>query len=225
MERGFRGVYLLFVLFYSFVVATRRSLGELAYPCLLFVLMVLFMRPKRGIFRHLTFLLGFEGVLFLAALFNPGVPILNTPVGAITWEGVYTFFLLLGKAFLSSAMVVVISNSLGFSTLLAEMEWLRFPRVLILTLAFTYRYLDLFADEARRMRRALESRAFGLGRREYYRLLASLIGEIFVRSYRRSGRVYMAMISRGYGEFPRFENGPSITPVVALLLLLLGVVL
>lgn len=218
-------MYLPFVLLYSFFVATRGSLGELAYPALLLGVMVFLLRPKVGTFRHLTFLLGFEGFLFLAALFNPGTAILSTPIGAITREGLSTFLLLLSKAFLSSAMVVVVSNSLGFPLLLAEMERLHFPGVFILTVAFTYRYIDLFAEEASRMRRALESRAVGVGRLEYYRLLASLIGEIFVRAYRRSGRVYAAMLSRGYGEFPRFENSLSLKPVVVTLLLLLGVVL
>ncbi|AEH24390.1 ABC-type cobalt transport system, CbiQ permease component [Pyrococcus yayanosii CH1] len=146
-------------------------------------------------------------MVFSLTLFNPGRPIVNTPLGPITHEGVRSFLLLLGKAFLSSGATVVIVNSVGFSRILAEMEALKFSNIITLTLAFTYRYLDVFIGEAMRMKRALDSRAFGIGRLEYYRKLGALIGEVFVRAYMRSERVYWAMLSRGFGEFPKVDEG------------------
>lgn len=214
-------MYLPFIFLYALGVVTRKNLTELAYFALLFLAVILTMRPGRGVFKKLGFLLGFESLLFVMALFNPGKPLLETPLGPITHEGVYSFFTLLGKAFLSAGTAMVVTSSVGFSRILAEMKALRFPRILTLTLAFTYRYLDLFADEAVRMKRALDSRAFGVGRREYYRKLGSLLGEVFVRAYLRNGRIYRAMLSRGFGEFPSLEEpGPSVqTAMLALLAL------
>ncbi len=173
-------MYLLFIFLYAIGVVTRKSPAELAYFGAVFLMVVILMRPRRGFLKKLGFLLGFEGLLFILALFNPpGRPLLNTPpLGPITHEGgVGSFLMLLGKAFLSAGTAVVVVNSAGFSRILAEMKRLRFPRVLVLTLAFTYRYLDLFAREAVRMKRALDSRAFGgVGRMEYYRRLGSLSG-------------------------------------------------
>ena len=199
-------MYLPFIFIYAIGVVTRKSLGELIYFALLFLAVVLMMKPKRGVLKRLGFLLGFEGLLFILALFNPGRPLLNTPFGPITYEGLHSFFLLLGKAFLSAGTAVVIVNSVGFSRVLGEMERLRLPRILTLTLAFTYRYVDLFIEEAVRMKRALDSRAFGVGKTEYYRRLGSMLGEIFVRAYLRNGRIYSAMLSRGFGEFPKTEE-------------------
>lgn len=215
-------MYLLFIFLYAIGVVMRKSPAELAYFGAVFLMVVILMRPRRGVLKKLGFLLGFEGLLFILALFNPGRPLLNTPLGPITHEGVGSFLMLLGKAFLSAGTAVVVVNSAGFSRILAEMKRLRFPRVLVLTLAFTYRYLDLFAREAVRMKRALDSRAFGVGRMEYYRRLGSLIGEVFVRAYLRNGRIHRAMLSRGFGEFPALEEpGPSFQ-TLALVLLSLG---
>ncbi|WP_010478778.1 energy-coupling factor transporter transmembrane component T family protein [Thermococcus zilligii] len=214
-------MYLPFVFLYAVGVVTRESLTELAYFALLFLAVTLIIRPERSVFKKLGFLLGFEGLLFVMALFNPGRPLLETPLGWITHEGVYSFFMLLGKAFLSAGTAVVVINSAGFPRILAEMEALKFPKVLTLTLAFTYRYLDLFTEEAVRMKRALDSRAFGVGRKEYYGKLGSLMGEVLVRAYLRNGRIYKAMLSRGFGEFPRLEEpGPNVqTAMLALLAL------
>lgn len=218
-------MYLLFLLIYALAVVTRKSLSELAYFGIVLIGLIIFLRPKRSIFKHLGFLLGFEGLLFIFALFNSGEPLVSTPIGAITNEGIHSFFLLLGRAFLSSSAVVVTSNSLGFSRVLAEMEELRFPRILILTLAFTYRYLDLFKDEALRMKRALDSRAFGIEKREYYQKLGALLSEIFVRAYIRNDKIYKAMLSRGFGEFPKFERHKSILPLIFSVIALIGVLI
>ncbi|ASJ13499.1 energy-coupling factor transporter transmembrane component T family protein [Thermococcus thioreducens] len=215
-------MYLPFIFLYAIGVVTRKSLTELAYFGLIFLIVVLTMRPKKGVFKKLGFLLGFEGFLFILALFNPGKPVLETPIGPITHEGIYSFFMLLGKAFLSAGAALVVTNSVGFSRILAEMEALRFPRILTLTLAFTYRYLDLFVDETTRMKRAVDSRAFGVGRKEYYRKLGSLIGEVFVRAYLRNGRIYRAMLARGFGEFPSLEEPRPNAKTATLALLALG---
>ena len=179
---------------------------------------------KRALFKHLGFFLGFESFLFILALFTPGESAVTTPFGIITYEGIQRFSLLLGKAFLSSSAVVVVSNSLGFPYILAEMETLHFLRILVLTLAFTYRYLELFEEEALRMKRALNSRTFNIGKIEYYRKLGALIGETFARAYIRSIKIHWAMLSRGFGEFPKVTEERRVEPPV-LTLIALGVTL
>lgn len=217
-------LYLIFIFIYALLIVTRTSLTELFYFLPVLMTLILLLKPKRALFKHLGFLLGFEGFLFILALFTPGKPVVTTPLGIITYEGIQRFSLLLGKAFLSSSAVVVVSNSLGFPYVLAEMETLHFPRILVLTLAFTYRYLELFEEEALRMKRALDSRAFNIGKIEYYRKLGMLIGEIFARAYMRSVRIHWAMLSRGFGEFPKVAEERRLEPLL-LTLIALGVVL
>ncbi|WP_175059127.1 energy-coupling factor transporter transmembrane protein EcfT [Thermococcus sp. 2319x1] len=217
-------MYLIFIFIYALLIVTRTSLVELFYFLPVLMALILLLKPKRTLFKHLGFLLGFEGLLFILALFTPGEPALKTPLGVVTYEGIQRFSLLLGKAFLSSSAVVVVSNSLGFPYILAEMESLGFPRILVLTLAFTYRYLELFEEEALRMKRALDSRAFNVGKIEYYRKLGTLIGEIFTRAYMRSVRIHWAMLSRGFGEFPKVNEERRLEPLI-LTLIALGVAL
>ncbi|ACS90371.1 energy-coupling factor transporter transmembrane component T [Thermococcus sibiricus] len=217
-------MHLIFIFIYALVIVTRTSLAELFYFLPILMVLILLFKPKRMLFKHLGFLLGFEGFLFILALFTPGDPLVTTPLGTITSEGIQRFSLLLGKAFLSSSAVVVISNSLGFPYLLGEMEALRFPRILVLTLAFTYRYLELFEEEALRMKRALDSRAFNIGKIEYYRKLGALIGETFARAYIRSIKIHWAMLSRGFGEFPKVTKERRVEPLI-LTLIALGVAL
>lgn len=90
-------MYLPFIFLYAFGVVTRKSLGELVYFFLLFAAVVVAFRPEKSTLKKLTFLLGFEGFLFLLALFNPGETILSTPFGDVTREGLNSFFLLLGE--------------------------------------------------------------------------------------------------------------------------------
>ncbi|WP_167884978.1 hypothetical protein [Pyrococcus sp. ST04] len=47
----------------------------------------------------------------ITALFTPGKTLISTPLGDITKEGVHNYFLLLGKAYLSSSMAVVLTSS------------------------------------------------------------------------------------------------------------------
>jgi len=94
----------------------------------------------------------------------------------------------------------------------------------VLTLAFTYRYLELFEEEALRMKRALDSRAFNIGKIEYYRKLGALIGETFARACVRSVKIRWAMISRGFGEVPKVTEERRVEPPV-LTLIALGVTL
>ena len=87
--------------------------------------------------------------------------------------------------------------------ILAGLERLRVPRTLVSITAFMIRYGDVIGDELRRMRIARESRGAGSGRLGQAHAVATSAGALFVRSYERGERVYLAMASRGYvGSMP-----------------------
>jgi cobalt/nickel transport system permease protein len=66
-----------------------------------------------------------------------------------------------------------------------------------------YRYSFILIDEMHRMKRARDSRCFG-GRWFWQtKVIGHMIGTLFLRSFHRGERVYMAMLSRGYhGTMP-----------------------
>jgi cobalt/nickel transport system permease protein len=61
-----------------------------------------------------------------------------------------------------------------------------------------YRYLFVLIDEAERLNRARSSRTFSASRLRRWHTLASLIGQLFVRSTERAERIYAAMSARGW---------------------------
>jgi cobalt/nickel transport system permease protein len=72
-----------------------------------------------------------------------------------------------------------------------------------------YRYLGLFVDEVRRMKRARECR--GGGGRWLWQTgrMGHLAGAMFLRSYERGERVYLNLLSRGYrGRFYHRQHQP-----------------
>ncbi|HET9858521.1 MAG TPA: cobalt ECF transporter T component CbiQ [Nocardioidaceae bacterium] len=102
---------------------------------------------------------------------------------------------------------VIASLTLAATTeprdLLTGLEKLRFPNQLVQIMGFMMRYLDVVAEEMRRMRIARESRGFQARNVRHWPVLARSAGALFIRSYERGERVHLAMMSRGYtGTMP-----------------------
>jgi len=88
--------------------------------------------------------------------------------------------------------------------LLVGLERLRMPQQLVQIMGFMIRYVDVVADEMRRMRIARESRGFDARNPRHWSVLGRSAGALFIRSYERGERVHLAMVSRGYtGSMPR----------------------
>jgi cobalt/nickel transport system permease protein len=94
--------------------------------------------------------------------------------------------------------MILLSNTTPFSSLLLTMKRLGVPRLLVTILALLYRYLFVLIDEAERLHRARASRTFSTSRTKKWQMLASLIGQLFVRSTERAERIYSAMTARGW---------------------------
>ena len=93
--------------------------------------------------------------------------------------------------------------------LLAGLERLRVPNLLVQIMGFMIRYLDVVTDEMHRMRIARESRGFNARNVRHWPVLARSAGALFIRCYERGERVHLAMLSRGYtGTMPR-ASGPG----------------
>ena len=113
-------------------------------------------------------------------------------------DGWRLFLLLVAKSTLCLLAMVLLSNTTPFSRLLDVLRALRVPGLLITTLALMYRYIFVLIDESHRLRRARSSRTFVRGRRGAWKGLATVIGQLFVRSTERAERVYAAMCARGW---------------------------
>jgi cobalt/nickel transport system permease protein len=117
-----------------------------------------------------------------------------------TDQGLWAFFSILVKAWLSVWVSGLLVATTPFPELLAGMRALKIPDVLVTLIGFTYRYLFVLVDEAMRLQTARDARSVGSGGTLFWRakVLGAMIGSLFIRSYERSERIYHAMVSRGY---------------------------
>ena len=100
-----------------------------------------------------------------------------------------------------------------FPDMVHALEHLHVPAVLTTIVSFLYRYLFVLTDEVMRLLRARQSRSgtvAGLksGRSVFWRarVTGNMAGQLFLRSYERSDRIYNAMLARGYSGQLRTLN-------------------
>jgi cobalt/nickel transport system permease protein len=144
--------------------------------------------PPRYLLTRMAVVLPF---ILMAAIFLPFHSTL--PQG---WTGWTLFLNFAVKSALGAGAAVVVTASTPFPRLLAGLEMLRVPRVVVMIFSFTYRYLFVLVEEAQRMKRALDSRAYRGRWLGDVSAIGRMIGTLFLRSYERGERVYLAMLSR-----------------------------
>lgn len=149
-------------------------------------------------------------LIAVTVLFSlPGKPI--TSFHFLFWDltisdvGLLRFVSILIRSWLSVQMAILLVAVARFPDLIHALEHLRVPVILTTIIAFLYRYLFVLADEVFRLMRARESRsAASPGQRSggsvawRARVAGNMAGQLFLRSYERSDRVYNAMLARGY---------------------------
>jgi cobalt/nickel transport system permease protein len=132
-------------------------------------------------------------------------PWLLTPTDA----GLLRFASIATRSWLSVQMAVLLVATTSFPDVMHALRHLRMPALLVAIISFTYRYLFVLIDEALRLMRARDARSARLPDRRRGRSLlwqarvaGNMAGQLFLRSYDRSDRVYQAMLARGYqGHF------------------------
>jgi cobalt/nickel transport system permease protein len=144
------------------------------------------------------------------AIFSiPGQPLAEWQIAWLTLiptdAGLLRFVSILIRSWLSIQMAILLVATTQFPDLIHAFEHLRVPRILTTIIAFLYRYLFVLTDEVFRLLRAREARSAGLpGQKQGGSLIwrakvtGNMAGQLFLRSYERSDRIYNAMLSRGY---------------------------
>ena len=123
----------------------------------------------------------------------------------ITDAGLLRFVSILIRAWLSVQMAILLVAVTRFPDLIHALEHLRVPAILTTIIAFLYRYLFVLTDEVFRLLRARQARsAAAPGSRSgggvvwRAKVAGNMAGQLFLRSYERSDRIYNAMVARGY---------------------------
>jgi cobalt/nickel transport system permease protein len=143
-------------------------------------------------------------------------------------EGLARFASVALKSWLSVQAAIVLASSTPFPELLQAMRAVGIPRLLVGMFGLMWRYLFVLLDEALRLMRARaarsgrppDSRRRG-GGSIFWRaqVTGGMAGNLFLRAFERSERIYVAMLSRGYdGEVRLIPLQPMNTATWGVLL-------
>ena len=154
----------------------------------------------------------------VSAIFSPlGNPVAEWHVGSLklipTDYGLIKFASILVRSWLSVQAAILLVAVTRFPDMIHAFEHLRVPKILTTIVSFLYRYLFVLTDEVMRLLRAREARsAVAPGQRSgrsvawRAKVTCNMAGQLFLRSYERSDRIYNAMLSRGYAGQLRTLN-------------------
>ena len=148
----------------------------------------------------------------LPVIFTIEGPVLfSLPIGpwtlTATIPGVERFISIALKSWISVQIAIVLAASTPFPDLMVAMRAVRVPRLLVAIFGLMWRYLFVFADEALRLIRARTARSgesdqpgLKTGGSVVWRarIAGGMAGNLFLRAFERSDRIYMAMVARGY---------------------------
>ncbi len=153
--------------------------------------------------------------LILAAMLpifggSPTVEILGVDLSI---AGMWDAWNIVAKATLGLLIATILGATTDVTQLLSGLDGLRMPTVVTAIAGFMVRYLDVISGDWTRMRIAMASR--GHDPRWFTQIgpYARTVGVVFLRTYERGERIYLAMASRGYaGRMP--EATQPATPAV-----------
>lgn len=196
------------LLFVFIVVATPREAiwAFLVYGVILAGVAVLARLPAGFVARRLVFELPFVGFALLLPFFGSG-PRVEVLGMSLSVAGLWAMWNILAKATLGVAASVILAATTTTTDLLRGLDRLHMPPILTQIASFMIRYTDVISDELQRMKIARESRGYDPRWIWQVKAIAQGAAALFIRSYERGERVYLAMVSRGYaGQMPVLQE-------------------
>ncbi len=160
-------------------------------------------------FKRSFIALPFALVAVTAIFSIPGHPLAEWHLGMVTLiptdAGVLRFASILVRSWLSVQIAILLVAVTEFPEIIHALGHLHVPAIIVTIIAFLYRYLFVLTDEVMRLLRARQARSAStppsrsggsLSWRAH--IAGNMAGQLFLRSYERSDRIYNAMLSRGY---------------------------
>ncbi len=163
------------------------------FPVLLLVLGDI---PLKTIIKKVLLVSSFA---FFIGIFNPVVDrrIAYSLLGiSVSW-GWISFFSIMMKFSLTISAALLLIATTSFPGICHALRRLGMPELFVSQLLFLYRYLFVLAEETMRVVRARDIRSFGK-KGDGMKTYISLVGTLFLRTVEKAGRIYQAMLSRGF---------------------------
>lgn len=198
-------VKIVSLFFYAAVVAVGTDIRALGFALgLSAALTVAAGVSVKKVIQRLVIVNAFVAFLWVMLPFSVlGEPVWSFWILTATKQGIAQSFVITLK---TNAIILATIALLGTSpifSLVHALVHLHVPDKLVHLFFFCYRYISVLHMEYTRLRSAMKVRCFKPDTSMHtYRSLAYLLGMLFVKSYDRSGRIYNAMLCRGFkGRF------------------------
>lgn len=217
------------------------GLPHLVLLCIIPVVFALASKiPLRSLMVRAFFIPLFATVISLPTLFiTSGSPVFSANLGlftlSITLEGLERFLMFSIRVWFCVASLTLFTLSTGFDSILKLLASIRVPTIMIQLFSLTYRYFFVSIHELQKALLAKEARTYVNKRTlnlESLRRSGALLATLFIRTYERSERVYLAMKSRGFGidyaaksSMPRLRSRDLLFGVATMLIFGLFVIL
>lgn len=174
------------------------------FPVLIFLLAEL---PFWPILKRLLFVMP---LIIGIGVLNPIMEKQTFLLGGIAFsQGWLTFLALLLKGILTVTAGLLLISTTGMNQIGAALRMLKVPKIFVLQLLLTYRYISVLMEETARMLRAYALRAPGQkGIRP--NVWGSFAGQLILRTFDRAQRVYEAMSLRGFSGEYRTGNSTAL---------------
>jgi len=163
------------------------------------------------VLKRAVLALPFVLAAFPAIFTMPGPAIFQFSIGnwvfTASATGLERFISVSLKSWISVQAAIVLASSTSFPDLLLAMRAIKIPRLLVAIFGLMWRYLFVLADEAVRLMRARAARSGSsdpTGKKAggslawRAKVTGGMAGNLFLRGFERSDRIYNAMLSRGY---------------------------
>ncbi|VVB72886.1 Energy-coupling factor transporter transmembrane protein EcfT [uncultured archaeon] len=123
---------------------------------------------------------------------------------AISHQGMALGALIFLKGLAAVALAQVMLGCCPFTASALALRDLGLPDTLVQIFLFSYRYIDLLSQELHSVFRSISARGFEMqSSRRTARVYGNAFGTLLLRSFARSERMFLAMLSRGYyGQLP-----------------------
>jgi cobalt/nickel transport system permease protein len=162
--------------------------------------------PLKHFFSRTAFIFFLAVLISIPILFlTAGTPILSGNVGAfsiaITSEGLTRFLVFTLRVWFCVATLITFILSTGFEKMLRLLSAIRVPHLIVQLFSLTYRYFFVSIHEAQSVLIGKEARTYVHKKTinmQGLKDLGAVIATLFIRTYERSERVYLAMKARGF---------------------------
>jgi len=166
-----------------------------------FTILVLARIPLRFVFKHILLVSPFVLVLALTCPLYDKTPV-AVAFGPFSTEmslGWLRCFTILAKFVVTMAALIALVSTTKFADLLAGLQKMHVPRLLIIQLGFLYRYIFILIDRIHRILRARAGRKLrNLSFKAELAVASAMVGSLLSRSIDNACNVNIAMQARGF---------------------------